>query len=111
MLAAAVPLPPPPGEDRDWGYEAKWDGVRALGYVAGGQLRLMSRSDRPISDRYPELAGLGRAVPVPVVLDGEIVAFDPDTGRPSFGLLQHRMHAATPTPAVCSASLPVSMWG
>ena len=43
--------------------------------------------------RYPELGALGRALGAcEVILDGEIVALDPATGRPSFERLQRRMH-------------------
>jgi bifunctional non-homologous end joining protein LigD len=109
MLATAGPLPPPPGTDRDWAYEAKWDGVRAVAYIADGTLRLMSRSDRPIADRYPELAGLRRAVAEPVVVDGEVVAFDPASGAPSFHRLQQRMHLAAP-PAGLIAAVRSPTW-
>jgi transposase InsO family protein len=34
------------------------DGVRAVTYLQNGQLRLMSRTDRDITRRYPELAAL-----------------------------------------------------
>ena len=45
-----------------------------------------------MTHRYPELGGLGKALsPRNAVLDGEIVALD-DGGRPSFELLQQRMH-------------------
>ena len=47
---------------RDWAYEIKWDGVRAIGYVDGGRLRLESRNGRDITPRYPELRELGRAL-------------------------------------------------
>jgi bifunctional non-homologous end joining protein LigD len=84
---------------RSWGAEwaeFKWDGVRAVGLWDGNRLRLRARSGTDITDRYPELsqidAGLGE---LPVVVDGEIVAFDA-TGRPSFSRLQHRMHLTKP---------------
>src|SRR5579859_6818963 len=40
-----------------YGWEFKWDGVRAVGYLAGGTLRLLSRTGRDITASYPELAG------------------------------------------------------
>src|SRR5215204_5413276 len=43
MLATPDSLPPPPGRDADWGFELKWDGVRALAYICAGRLRLLSR--------------------------------------------------------------------
>jgi bifunctional non-homologous end joining protein LigD len=89
MLARAGTLPP---DDGRWAYEIKWDGVRAIGYVDGGRLRLASRNGRDVTHRYPELRELGRALGSrQAVLDGEVVAFDPD-GRPSFQRLQGRMH-------------------
>ena len=92
MLATPAPLPSA-AEDRQWAYEVKWDGVRAVAYLQDGQLRLMSRTDRDITRRYPELAALAASLPdEAVVLDGELVSLDAD-GRPSFGRLQHRMHA------------------
>ncbi len=72
--------------------EIKWDGIRALGFWDGTRLLLRARSGTDITDRYPEVTGaaafLGDA---PAVVDGEIVAFDA-AGRPSFTLLQNRMH-------------------
>jgi bifunctional non-homologous end joining protein LigD len=83
-----------PADDERWGFELKWDGVRAVAYVSGGHVRLMSRNDRDMSRSYPELAVLGGRVGEPVVLDGEIVALR--DGRPDFGLLQSRMHVQRP---------------
>src|SRR6185312_13665171 len=76
-----------------WSYEIKWDGIRGLVAVEAGRVRITSRLGNDLSGRYPELAALADAVDVPVLLDGEIVAFD-DTGRPSFEVLQQRMHVA-----------------
>jgi bifunctional non-homologous end joining protein LigD len=95
MLATPGALPPA-AQDEQWAYEVKWDGVRAVAYVEGGRLRLMSRSDRDITRRYPEIAPLGPSLPRAVVLDGEIVALDAD-GHPSFSRLQRRMHVTDET--------------
>lgn len=93
MMARLGPLPSP---ESDYAHEMKWDGVRALGYVEDGTLRLLSRNGKNVTVAYPELAGLAGATGGhAVVLDGEIVAFD-QQGRPSFEALQPRMHQRDP---------------
>jgi len=80
-----------PGTD-GWAYELKWDGIRAIGYVDGGRIRLVTRNGNDVTRRYPELRRLGETLGArDVVLDGEIVAFD-ENSRPSFERLQRRMH-------------------
>jgi bifunctional non-homologous end joining protein LigD len=92
MLASAGQLPPT-GREAEFAYEMKWDGVRAVVYVDGGRGRAKPPHDRDVSPSYPELRALGAALgSTQVVLDGEIVALDEDTGRVSFGALQRRMH-------------------
>ncbi len=91
MLATADDLPTADG----WAYEFKWDGVRALAFVDGGRVKLLSRSGRDITVAYPELREVGLKLgSTSVVLDGEIVAMGPD-GRPSFAALQPRMHVSS----------------
>jgi bifunctional non-homologous end joining protein LigD len=84
-----------PDDDERWGFELKWDGVRAVAYVEDGCVTLVSRNDKDMSHSYPELAALGGMVGEPVILDGEIVALR--EGRPDFGLLQSRMHVQRPS--------------
>src|SRR5919199_6013120 len=92
MLAKLSKLP---SEDGGWAYEIKWDGVRAIAYVGGGEVRLESRNLNDVTPRYPEVGGLAGALGGrEAVLDGEIVAFD-ERGRPSFERLQGRMHLTT----------------
>jgi bifunctional non-homologous end joining protein LigD len=92
MLARLGEMPRGEG----WGFEVKWDGVRTIAYWDGRRLRLESRNLNDVSASYPELADLGAALGEGgVVLDGELVAFD-ESGSPSFGLLQRRIHV-TPT--------------
>lgn len=79
-----------PFDDREWVFEAKWDGIRAIA-ICGEETRLISRNQRDITVAYPELHGLhNEVVALDAMLDGEIVAFD--EGVPSFQRLQQRMH-------------------
>ena len=84
-----------PADGERWGFEFKWDGVRAVVFVDGGEVCVQGRRQNEVTDRYPELAGLGAALDGrSAILDGEIVAID-ERGRPSFQLLQQRMHVAS----------------
>ena len=81
-----------PGDQDAYGFEIKWDGIRAVGYWEPGRWRLESRNLRDITGTWPEVRAIGRQLGArSAVLDGEIVAFD-DRGRPSFERLQPRMH-------------------
>jgi bifunctional non-homologous end joining protein LigD len=81
-----------PADDERWGYEVKWDGIRALVWSDHGHVRVESRTQREITARYPELRPLGRALGAhELLLDGELVALD-EAGRPSFERMQSRMN-------------------
>jgi bifunctional non-homologous end joining protein LigD len=83
-----------PRTDDGWSYEFKWDGVRAIVYADWGHLRVTSRNDHDVTATYPELHALAEVLASrSAVLDGEIVALD-DAGRPSFKVLQQRIHIA-----------------
>ena len=92
MLARLSRLPAEEDDDK-YGYEIKWDGVRAIAYVEKkGATHLESRNLNDVTRQYPEAAAVGEALAGhSAVLDGEVVAFDED-GRPSFERLQGRMH-------------------
>ena len=107
MLATAGELPPEDEDDR-WGYEFKWDGVRAVAAVRGGVLTLTSRKGTEITVRYPEVGRLPAALGGhDAVVDGEIVLMDAQ-GRPDFGALQNRMHRTGPEVPRMAAARPVS---
>ena len=94
MTATSVTaVPREPG----WGFEVKWDGIRAISFVEGGEVCLQSRNLLDVTSQYPEVGELAKARPdLDVVLDGEIVAPD-ENGRPQFSRLQQRMHQTSPT--------------
>ncbi|WP_232320659.1 non-homologous end-joining DNA ligase [Herbidospora daliensis] len=102
MLAVPGPLPP---DGAHYVLEVKWDGIRVLAYLEGSP-RLFGRKGVEVTGRYPEVAGLevpGRSV----VLDGEVVAFDHD-GKPSFELIQRRMHVGDPGAHGLLRAVPVT---
>ena len=93
MLATLVEQP---FSDPNWLFEIKWDGVRAMAWIADGALTLRSRNNIDITARYPELAALPRRFAGrEAILDGEIVALDA-RGRGDFQRLQERMHVRAP---------------
>jgi bifunctional non-homologous end joining protein LigD len=90
MLARLSKMPP---DEDAYGFEVKWDGIRAVVYSRprADDLAIENRNLRDITFKYPELhrlAGLN------AVIDGEIVALD-ENGRPSFERLQRRMHLSS----------------
>jgi bifunctional non-homologous end joining protein LigD len=81
-----------------WLYEVKFDGFRALALKDGDTVSLLSRHAKSLTDRYPAIAQAVRRLPVRrVLLDGEIVAVDPE-GRSSFQLLQSYLAPGTNKP-------------
>jgi bifunctional non-homologous end joining protein LigD len=92
MLAKSGSLP---RDERRYGFEVKWDGIRTVLFCDHGHLALQGRNFTDFTPRYPEVRGLaGELGARRLILDGEIVAFD-DAGRPSFERLQARMHLAS----------------
>jgi bifunctional non-homologous end joining protein LigD len=88
LLTPATELPVGP----EWTYEPKLDGYRMIGEVAaGGAVTLTSRQGNDFTGRYPIVA---QELPVAfggeqVVMDGEIVGFNP-AGQPDFNVLRRK---------------------
>ncbi|MCC6418902.1 MAG: ATP-dependent DNA ligase [Gemmataceae bacterium] len=104
MLARLTPAIP---EGDGWLYEPKWDGFRALAFVDDGGVYLQSRDLRPLARYFPELAeGMARVLPVPLVLDGEIVIMAPH--GLDFDALQLRLHPAASRVRKLAGETPAS---
>lgn len=85
-----------PSDISAYGFEIKWDGIRAIAYLDQGLFRLLSRNLKDLTNQYPELSALAQASPDRrIIVDGEIVALD-ENGKPSFSRLQHRMGLRSP---------------
>ena len=82
------------GPPAQWIVEWKWDGIRAQLVKRAGQVWLWSRGEELVTDRFPELAVMGDALPDGSVLDGEIVVWREDRVQP-FAELQKRIGRKT----------------
>ena len=91
MLATLIDEP---FDDKDWLFEIKWDGYRAICTVEeNGKMTLVSRNGIDFLQRFPELQELQSAwTTLPIVVDGEIVSLD-DEGRSSFQRLQESLNS------------------
>ena len=80
-----------------WLFELKWDGYRAIGIREGEGTLLLSRNNKDLTEKFPGIAAALRHLDCrSAVVDGEIVALDPQ-GRSSFQLLQdYQMQARRP---------------
>jgi DNA ligase D-like protein (predicted ligase) len=107
MLARPAQTPP---ESKDYVYELKWDGLRALISLDEGQIRIHGRNRMDFTKLFPELLIPEQAFRATSALfDGEIVCLAPD-GKPDFRNVIHRMQQKTEgaierakakNPAVC----------
>lgn len=87
------------GEVREWLIEWKWDGIRSQLIRRAGEWLLWSRGEELMTDRFPDLAPLGEALPDGTVLDGEVMAWE--SGRPlPFAQLQTRIGRKKLTPKI-----------
>jgi bifunctional non-homologous end joining protein LigD len=77
-----------PFDDKDWIFEIKWDGYRAIAEVNKTEVKLYSRNGNLFNAKYPEVVDALAQLDVEAVFDGEIVVMD-EQGNPNFQLLQH----------------------
>lgn len=85
MLATLVNEP---FDNPDWTYEVKWDGYRALAYINKGKVELLSRNNKPFTEKYYPLTAAFSKWQANAVLDGEILVIEKD-GKANFGALQN----------------------
>jgi bifunctional non-homologous end joining protein LigD len=104
MLATLID-PKDFGNETGWAFEMKWDGVRAVVYLAGGRVKLLSRTGRDDTAAYFDVVEDLQAIDTETaVLDGEVVVLD-SAGRPRFGLLQNRINLTRPVDIQRAAKL------
>jgi DNA ligase-1 len=93
------------GSPGDWIVEWKWDGIRAQLVKRAGRVWIWSRGEDLVTERFPELASLGAALPDGTVIDGEILAWEPGANAPlPFARLQPRITRKSLTKKVLADS-------
>jgi ATP-dependent DNA ligase len=91
---------------KEWQYEPKWDGFRALAFRDGDKIEIQSKSGRLMTRYFPELvAALGALKAREFVLDGELVV--PAGSAFSFDALLQRIHPAASRVRRLAAETPV----
>jgi bifunctional non-homologous end joining protein LigD len=107
MLATLIK---PRALPRGWIYEPKLDGVRVIVKRTAKVIHLLSRSGRRMDGSYPDVvSALAKALRADVLVDGELVAIDPETGLSSFNRLQSRIHVLRPS-RILIERIPVELW-
>lgn len=103
-----------PGEELPWDrivVEEKFDGVRCQAHVEPasrgslGRVALFSRSLDDMTRAFPEIAARLAALPLPLVADGEVLAYADGRALP-FGQLQKRLGRKV-VAAALSAEVPL----
>jgi bifunctional non-homologous end joining protein LigD len=78
---------------RDWLFEPKWDGFRAICFLESGSVRFVSRNRKSLTTKFPALQSIANSIRATnAVLDGEIVAID-EASMPRFNLLRAKEQA------------------
>ena len=101
-IVAAMPTP--------FVLEDKYDGIRAQAHVDDDEVRLFSRTLDDITHGYPEVVAALRGLGQGLVLDGELIAVEPENRRRArpFAALQRRLGRKTPS-AVVLVEFPVAL--
>lgn len=96
-----------PHDGRDYLFEPKWDGFRAIVFRGPDSLYIQSRDRKPLDRYFPELHEvLLHRLPAGCVVDGEIVIVG-DRGL-DFDALQLRLHPAASRVNKLAAASPAS---
>lgn len=94
MLASMAPIVP---ASSDYFYELKWDGIRVVASVRDSKVKLLSRSGRDITNRFPQIVSqMAKEISHNALIDGEIVALNVN-GTPNFANVISRMHTTGKT--------------
>lgn len=74
-------------DDKDWVFEIKYDGYRALSYISGNDVTIMSRKNLSFNKKFSPVVTALQELDMEAVIDGEIVALN-EAGKSDFQLLQ-----------------------
>ncbi|RFF46990.1 ATP-dependent DNA ligase [Xanthomonas campestris] len=89
----------------DWLLEWKWDGIRLQLLRRAGEAALWSRGEERLDGRFPEIEQAAMGLPDGTVIDGELLAWQPEQPLPMpFTALQTRIQRLKPGPKTLAAA-------
>jgi len=77
-----------PFDDKDWLFEIKWDGYRAIAEIGKEKIQFYSRNGLDFSERFAAIYQALKKIRHEVILDGEIVLLN-EKNLPDFQKLQY----------------------
>lgn len=77
-----------PFDSEDYIFELKLDGVRGIAFVDPKKVILRNKRNKDVTDIYPELQDIRKAVKKKCILDGEFIVLK--NGKPDFSGIQKR---------------------
>lgn len=81
-----------PFDRKDWIFETKWDGYRAISEIENGEVQLYSRNKNSFNSHYPQIvSALTKLSVESAILDGELVLLD-SKGKSQFQLMQNYLN-------------------
>ncbi|MEF2553412.1 DNA ligase D [Aurantimonas sp. A2-1-M11] len=86
---------------RDWVHEMKYDGYRVLIAIGDGKATCWTRNEQDWTERFTGIADAAAGLDCrSALIDGEVVAFDPDGGT-DFSTLQKHLSEGGPLACFC----------
>ena len=85
MLATLVDKP---FDSKEWLFEIKWDGYRAISYIKNGDVEISSRNNKSFNEKFYPVYDELKTWKINAVIDGEIIVAD-SKGISDFGALQN----------------------
>ncbi|MBY0503782.1 MAG: ATP-dependent DNA ligase [Bryobacteraceae bacterium] len=105
MLAKPIEQAPELGDAADWWVEDKYDGIRSQVHAGDGQVKIYSRGMEEVTAAFPEIVTIFAGLPVPIAIDGELLAWR-DGKALNFTVLQQRLQRKT-VPAELLTEVPI----
>ncbi|MDP1835662.1 MAG: non-homologous end-joining DNA ligase [Chlamydiales bacterium] len=86
-----------PFDDKEWLFEIKWDGYRAIAELDDHKVRLYSRNQIAFNKLFPNIVEALKKIDGTAIFDGEVVLVD-EEGKSHFQLLQNYQKKQSGTP-------------
>jgi len=83
-----------PFNHKDWFFELKWDGFRALAYCAGEDVKLRSKNNQSFNTKFASIKTELERLRLNAVLDGEIAVLN-EKGAADFNKIMYSINSGT----------------